>query len=49
MLPQMNVRKINEILVLAQPGFVQRVAGRDMAPEERDVKRAELIRHHVSS
>lgn len=47
MMPGLDVRGINEILVLAQPSFVQRVIGKELGPEERDVKRAELIRKHL--
>ena len=47
MMPGIDVRGINEILVLAQPSFVQRCVGKELATEERDVKRAELIRKHL--
>lgn len=47
-IPELNLKKINEILVLSRPNFVQRKFGRLMTPEERDVKRADLIRSHLS-
>ncbi len=47
MMPSLDVRGVNEILVLSQPCFVQRTVGREIAPEERDIKRAELIRSHL--
>lgn len=47
MMPGMDVRNVNQILVIAQPSFVQRTAGKLLPPEERDAKRAELIRRHL--
>ncbi|WP_248929060.1 protein arginine kinase [Paenibacillus hamazuiensis] len=35
---------LNELLVMTQPGFLQQYAGEKLSPEERDVRRAELIR-----
>jgi protein-arginine kinase len=31
-------------MILCQPSSLQRYYGKDMIPEERDIKRAELIR-----
>ena len=39
-----NMGKINEITLLIQPASLQKSAGRILSPEERDIKRAELIR-----
>jgi len=44
----LDVRRVNQILVMAQPSFVQRTSGKALPPEERDTKRAELIRQHLS-
>lgn len=44
----LDTRHINEILVIAQPNFVMRSAGRTMTLEERDVTRAELVRRHLA-
>jgi len=49
MVPGLTVKHTNEILVLSRPSFVQRVFGKIMPPEERDIKRAELIRRHLAS
>jgi protein arginine kinase len=35
---------MNELMVLIQPGFLQQYAGEKLGAEERDVRRAELIR-----
>jgi len=48
-IPGLTTKEINEILVLSRPNFVQRIFGRVMPPEERDVKRAELIRRHLGA
>ncbi|HEU4962497.1 MAG TPA: protein arginine kinase [Bacilli bacterium] len=38
---------LKELMVMTQPGFLQRQVGSDMAPGERDWKRAELIRQRL--
>ena len=47
MLPMMKMKEINQILVLSGPNYVQKVSGKAMTPEERDIKRADLIRKHL--
>jgi len=37
-------RVLNELLVAIRPGYLQKLAGRELDPGERDVKRAELVR-----
>lgn len=49
LIPGLTTKQVNEVLVLVQPNFVQRAFGRTMQPEERDVKRADLIRQHMVS
>lgn len=48
MMPSLSTKSVNQILVLAQPNFVQRAFGKTMPPEERDARRADLIRQHLS-
>ncbi len=36
---------VNEMLLLSQPAHLQRSGEREIAPHERDIKRADLIRH----
>jgi protein arginine kinase len=40
---------LNELTVMTQPGFLQQVAGRMLTPEERDIRRAEIIRERLKS
>jgi protein arginine kinase len=44
-----NLTVLNELLVMTQPGFLQIYAGEKLSPEERDVRRAELIREKLSN
>ncbi|PBB05274.1 protein arginine kinase [Salimicrobium humidisoli] len=39
---------LNELMVLTQPGFLQQYAGESLDPEERDIKRATLIRERIN-
>jgi protein arginine kinase len=38
---------MNELMVLIQPGFLQQYAGERLEPEERDIRRADLIRERL--
>ena len=38
---------LNELMILTQPGFLQQYAGGVLRPEERDVRRAALIRERL--
>ena len=40
-------RVVNKLLMLTQPAHLQRMEGREISPEERDVKRGELIRKEI--
>jgi protein arginine kinase len=40
---------VNEIFILGQPSHLQREEGREMAPNERDQKRAELVRSRLAA
>lgn len=40
---------LNELLVMTQPGFLQQTAGEKLNPEERDIRRAQLIREKMTS
>ncbi|SDE59176.1 protein arginine kinase [Paenibacillus sp. UNCCL117] len=39
---------LNELLVMTQPGFLQQLAGEKLSSEERDIRRAQLIRDKMS-
>jgi protein arginine kinase len=38
----------NELMVMTQPGFLQKFAGEKLTPDERDVRRAQLIRERLA-
>ena len=41
------LRVVNELLVLTQPGHLQRQAGREMEPAERNLYRAQVVRERL--
>ncbi|QUL97748.1 MAG: protein arginine kinase [Candidatus Fermentithermobacillus carboniphilus] len=49
MIPGLTMKDTNQILVLSRPNYVQRTAGKSLQPEERDTRRAELIRRHLAN
>jgi protein arginine kinase len=44
LMPEMDRRDIDQLLIQIQPAHLQKVAGTTLSPEERDIKRAQLIR-----
>ncbi len=46
-MPGIDVKSINEILVISQPHFVQKTIGEAVGSDERDMARADLIRKHL--
>jgi protein arginine kinase len=38
---------LNELMILTQPGFLQQYAGGPLRPNERDIRRAALIRERL--
>lgn len=44
LVPKQNLRTINELMVAMQPAFLQKAAGKELNPLERDVRRAALVR-----
>lgn len=49
LIEQVNTNTLIELLVMTQPGFLQHYAGEDLSPEERDLRRAELIRSKLNA
>ncbi|MED4600392.1 protein arginine kinase [Paenibacillus validus] len=45
---KVSPQALNELLVMTQPGFLQQTAGEKLSPEERDIRRAQLIRDKMS-
>lgn len=39
-----DMEVMNEIMLVTQPAYIQRLEGRTLSPDERDIRRAELIR-----
>ncbi|MFD2672503.1 protein arginine kinase [Marinicrinis sediminis] len=39
----------NELMVMTQPGFLQQYSGTQLSPEERDMRRAQMIRERIGS
>lgn len=39
---------LNELMILTQPGFLQQYAGGALRPDERDIRRASLIRERLN-
>lgn len=48
MISDVSSNVMNELMVMTQPGFLQRYAGQKLSPDERDVRRAEMIRERIS-
>ena len=44
-----SLRVLNELLVLTQPGHLQRYAGAELTPGERNVIRAQLVRERLTA
>ncbi|MDD5634272.1 MAG: protein arginine kinase [Candidatus Omnitrophica bacterium] len=42
-----DIKKINEVLLLTQPAHLQKVAGKEIPPYERDIKRSDFIREKL--
>ncbi|HOJ12201.1 MAG TPA: protein arginine kinase [Clostridiales bacterium] len=44
-----NINTVNEIILLIQPASLQKFVGKPISPDERDIKRAELIREKLKA
>jgi protein arginine kinase len=44
LIPNVSANVLNELLVMTQPGFLQQDAGHKLSAEDRDIRRAALIR-----
>jgi protein arginine kinase len=40
---------LNELMVMTQPGFLQQIAGEKLSADERDIRRAQLIRERLTT
>jgi len=48
LLPQLNIRTVNELFLYSQPAHLQRLMNAPMEAEDRDIKRAMLIREKLN-
>jgi protein arginine kinase len=48
LIPNISANILNELLVMTQPGFLQQDAGHKLSAEERDRRRAEMIRAQLA-
>jgi protein arginine kinase len=48
LLPEVDMTKVNELFVLTQPAHLQKLEGRALESEERDVRRASFVRRALS-
>jgi len=46
-IPNVSPLILNELLVTTQPGFLQQHAGQKLTPDQRDERRARLIRERI--
>ena len=46
---KLDMGAINEIMVLTQPGHLQKMAGQTLGPEERDEMRSKLVRQRLQN
>jgi len=49
LITNLSSKVINELMVLIQPGFLQMYSGRDLTPNQRDIRRAKLIRERLQT
>ena len=47
MIKELDSNRLNELLILTQPAHLQKLAGKELNPSERDIKRAELIHERL--
>ncbi|MNE61232.1 ATP:guanido phosphotransferase [compost metagenome] len=46
-LSEVTPQMLNELMVMTQPGFLQQAFQEKLSPEQRDFRRAELIRKQL--
>jgi protein arginine kinase len=48
LIKSLNNTDLNEIILMTQPASLQKMTGRNLSNEERDVRRAEYVRNKLS-
>jgi len=49
MIKGLSVQQLNELFILIQPAHLQKLAGKEITPSERDIRRAELIKNKLKN
>ena len=49
MINNLDRRSINELFIITQPAHLQKIENKKLSSEERDLKRAELIRDRLNN
>jgi protein arginine kinase len=44
-----DLKKINDLMLMIRPAYLQKLAGTELVPDERDQRRAELLRKSLSA
>lgn len=47
-LKDISPNSLNEVMLLLQPGYLQKMSGKPLGADDRDIKRAELIRNNLN-
>jgi protein arginine kinase len=47
MIKDIDARTVNELFIITQPAHLQKIENRKLSPQERDIKRAEIIRNRL--
>lgn len=48
LLPQIRSEVFKQLTVISRPGYVQYLAGEDLSPLDRDIRRASMVRRHLT-
>jgi protein arginine kinase len=49
LISDIRISRVNELFILTQPAHLQKLEGRDLAPQDRDVVRAGFLRKHLQN
>jgi protein arginine kinase len=49
MIKDIDRRSINELFIITQPAHLQKIENKKLTAQERDVKRAEIIRNKLKN
>jgi len=47
LIPEVDGETLNELMVITQPAYLQKLAGQGLDPPQRDIRRATLIRERI--